>query len=159
MTPVATTCLTASFVHLAPLPLLTQHIIPYLYFDAILETQLETATEHSSNTNKRLLNLTNMACHEVANSDTCFDLLSWIFRHQDYDQNRPIFIDAEEPKRTISAEDARSTIRKLIAGLKVAGLNKGDCVCLHSFNNVSQSHLSTQCLGAPLSVSISSPNG
>lgn len=47
-----------------------------------------------------------------------------------------VYIDAKDPSRAISASQARSLIRKLVAGLHAAGLKKGDCVCIHSFNDV-----------------------
>jgi len=47
-------------------------------------------------------------------------------------------IDASNTKRFITSGSARSTVRKLIAGLKAEGLKPGDRVCLHSFNDVSR---------------------
>jgi hypothetical protein len=47
-----------------------------------------------------------------------------------------IYIDAKNPSGSISSNQARVIIRKLVAGLHAAGLKKGDCVCLHSFNDV-----------------------
>ena len=65
------------------------------------------------------------------------DLVSWVFSNQDYDQNLGVYIDAEDANRTISAAEARCTVRKLIAGFKAVGLQRGDCVCVHAFNDVS----------------------
>ena len=48
-----------------------------------------------------------------------------------------IYIDAVNPTRTISSRQGRVLVRKLVAGLRAAGLQKGDCVCVHSFNDVS----------------------
>lgn len=84
------------------------------------------------------------------------DLLSWIFDEPDYDQDKPvssledistfmiklhawlkqIYIDARLPSRSISLRQARATIRKLAAGFHAMGVRKGDCICLHSFNDV-----------------------
>lgn len=66
------------------------------------------------------------------------DITSWYFRNnpQIEDRDAPIYIDAEHPERYYSHRTAESTIRKLIAGLRARGLKKGDCVCLHSFNDV-----------------------
>ncbi|KAI9731739.1 MAG: hypothetical protein M1834_004528 [Cirrosporium novae-zelandiae] len=66
------------------------------------------------------------------------DLVSWMFDNAGmrYDWDKPIYIDAKNPTRSISAKQARSIIRKLVAGFRAAGLERGDCVCLHGFNDV-----------------------
>ncbi|TVY85924.1 Acyl-CoA ligase, partial [Lachnellula willkommii] len=64
------------------------------------------------------------------------DIPSWIFDDPKYDQDEPIYIDAKDPSRSISLNQARVIVRKLVAGLQAAGLSKGDCVCLHSFNDI-----------------------
>ncbi|KIX00982.1 uncharacterized protein Z518_10048 [Rhinocladiella mackenziei CBS 650.93] len=64
------------------------------------------------------------------------DILSWIFDEPDYDVNKPIFIDATQTSRSISHVQARKVIRQLIAGLHHAGVQKGDCVIIHSFNDI-----------------------
>ncbi|CCD54855.1 similar to 4-coumarate-CoA ligase [Botrytis cinerea T4] len=64
------------------------------------------------------------------------DLLSWIFDNIPYDQDAMIYIDAADPSRSISASQARIIIRRLVAGFHAAGLKRGDCVCLHSFNDI-----------------------
>jgi long-subunit acyl-CoA synthetase (AMP-forming) len=64
------------------------------------------------------------------------DLVSWIFGNGDYDQNCKIYIDPAHPTRSLTANEARSMVRKLVAGFKAKGLQKGDCVCLHAFNDV-----------------------
>ncbi|KAJ5654696.1 hypothetical protein N7490_001699 [Penicillium lividum] len=69
------------------------------------------------------------------------DLLSYIFDSPQYDQDQPIYIDAKNPSRSISCNQARTTIRKLVAGLHAAGLRKGDCVLIHSFNDINYSIL------------------
>src|SRR6201999_2436297 len=48
-----------------------------------------------------------------------------------------IFIDAATPSNSISSRKARHIIRQLVQGLRIAGLERGDCVCVHSFNDVS----------------------
>ena len=65
------------------------------------------------------------------------DILSWCYdnRHA-YDQDKPIYVDAAHPERSISAKQAYKLIRRLIAGFRAAGLKKGDCVCIHAFNNL-----------------------
>ena len=48
-----------------------------------------------------------------------------------------IYVDAKDPSRSYSSNQARVFIRSMIGGFQAAGLKKGDCVCLHSFNDVS----------------------
>ncbi|KAF2110040.1 putative AMP-binding enzyme [Lophiotrema nucula] len=64
------------------------------------------------------------------------DILSWIYDEPTYDQDKPIYIDAYNPSNSISASQAKKLIRQLVAGLKKAGLQKGDTVLIHSFNNI-----------------------
>ncbi|KAF2455093.1 putative AMP-binding enzyme [Lineolata rhizophorae] len=52
------------------------------------------------------------------------DLLSWMFDDQAYGENKPVYIDAADPNRTICSRQAKSIIRKLAAGFKKAGLKK-----------------------------------
>ena len=81
------------------------------------------------------------------------DIISWCYNNRSaYDQDKPvralsvldpntwliyqIYIDCADPERSISANQAYALIRKLVAGFRQAGLQKGDCVCVHAFNNV-----------------------
>ncbi|RPB05106.1 acetyl-CoA synthetase-like protein [Choiromyces venosus 120613-1] len=64
------------------------------------------------------------------------DILSWIFDEPRCGDDRKVFIDANNDSRCITFGYARSTIRKLIKGLKEAGIEKGDCVLIHSFNDI-----------------------
>ncbi|KAK5280818.1 hypothetical protein LTR20_002260 [Exophiala xenobiotica] len=64
------------------------------------------------------------------------DILSWIFDAPDYDVNKPILLDASRPERSISHLQARTAIRRLIAGLRNMGVRQGDCVIVHSFNDI-----------------------
>ncbi|KAF2750804.1 4-coumarate-CoA ligase-like protein [Sporormia fimetaria CBS 119925] len=64
------------------------------------------------------------------------DLLSWIFDEQTYDPDKPIYVDAEQPDRTISSRQARAIVKRLNAGFSAHGLEKGDCVCMLSFNDI-----------------------
>lgn len=64
------------------------------------------------------------------------DLISWYFDNPKVDDDKPVYIDAQNPKRHYTFAQARSTIRKLAAGFRKAGLQKGDVVCLHSFNDI-----------------------
>ena len=79
-----------------------------------------------------------MDCSLASIMDNPSDLVSWVFGNQSYDQDRVIYIDAEQPERTITAKQARQKVKQLVAGLKAAGLRKGDCVCIHAFNDVSR---------------------
>lgn len=64
------------------------------------------------------------------------DLISCYFDNPKVDDNKPVYIDAQDPERHYTFGQARSTIRKLAAGFRKAGLKKGDTVCLHGFNDV-----------------------
>ncbi|KAG9235762.1 4-coumarate-CoA ligase-like protein [Amylocarpus encephaloides] len=64
------------------------------------------------------------------------DLSSWIFDNPEYDQDEPLYIDAKNPTRSLSLNQMRTTVRQLVAGLQAAGMKKGDCVCIHSFNDI-----------------------
>lgn len=64
------------------------------------------------------------------------DIQSWTFDNPPFNQDDPIYIDAKDPSLTISLNQARSLIRKLVAGFHAAGVSKGDCVCVHSFNDL-----------------------
>lgn len=70
------------------------------------------------------------------------DLVSWIFGNRGYDQDKKIYIDPENDERSISAKEARTYVRKFVAGWKAVGLKPGDCVCVHAFNDVSSRVLS-----------------
>ncbi|CAI7629089.1 hypothetical protein N7533_008242 [Penicillium manginii] len=76
------------------------------------------------------------------------DLLSFIFDAPPYDQEKPIYIDAQNPSRSISCNEARKLIRRLIAGFRAAGLRQGDCVLIHSFNDINYSILVLAIIGA-----------
>ena len=65
------------------------------------------------------------------------DLVSWIFGNSNYDQDSRLYIDPENSQRSISANEARTIVRKFVAGWKAVGLKPGDCVCVHAFNDVS----------------------
>ncbi|KAK4497617.1 hypothetical protein PRZ48_010270 [Zasmidium cellare] len=64
------------------------------------------------------------------------DITSWYFDNPKVDDNKPVYIDVQNPNRHYTFGQARSTIRKLVAGFRKAGLKKGDVVCLHSFNDI-----------------------
>ncbi|OXV05486.1 hypothetical protein Egran_06746 [Elaphomyces granulatus] len=64
------------------------------------------------------------------------DVLSYTFDNPRYDQNLPVFVDTNDPNRSISFKQAHRTVRQLIAGFRAKGLEKGDCVSIHSFNDI-----------------------
>ncbi|CEJ61952.1 hypothetical protein PMG11_10468 [Penicillium brasilianum] len=76
------------------------------------------------------------------------DLLSYIFDDPLYDQDKPIYIDVRDPTRSISCNQARKLIRQLIAGLRASGVRPGDCVLIHSFNDINYSILVLAIIGA-----------
>jgi long-subunit acyl-CoA synthetase (AMP-forming) len=41
-----------------------------------------------------------------------------------------------KPSRSISYNQAQSIVRRLVGGLRAWGVKKGDCVAIHSFNDV-----------------------
>ena len=65
------------------------------------------------------------------------DLVSWTLGNREYDQDKKIYIDADEPERWLSARQACETVRKLVAGFIANGLQPGDTVCVYAFNDVS----------------------
>ncbi|KAB8349815.1 hypothetical protein FH972_023828 [Carpinus fangiana] len=64
------------------------------------------------------------------------DIISWYFDAPRFDQSKPIYVDALDPSRAYTAADCKTLIRKLCAGFVASGLQSGDCVCLHSFNDI-----------------------
>ncbi|KAH6675739.1 hypothetical protein B0J14DRAFT_371673 [Halenospora varia] len=76
------------------------------------------------------------------------DILSWTFGNTDYDLDKPLFINAHDEAESISYNQARSYVKKLIAGLKAKGLQPGNSVCLHSFNSVYYSLIYLAVIGA-----------
>ena len=85
---------------------------------------------------KRHKNSTPWILEDPFEKGSKMDLVSWIFGNRDYDQDTKIYIDPENAERSISANEARATVRKFVAGWKAVGLKPGDCVCVHAFNDV-----------------------
>ncbi|KAL4736081.1 hypothetical protein BDV11DRAFT_211572 [Aspergillus similis] len=75
------------------------------------------------------------------------DILTYIFANPSYDANRPVYIDVSNPSRSISLAQARTMIRQLIAGLRAWGAKEGDCVAIHSFNDIYYSMLVLAIIG------------
>lgn len=68
------------------------------------------------------------------------DLLTYVFGaagSANGDEDTPVLIDAEDPSRSLSINQARVLVRKIVAGLKAFGLKQGDTVCIHATNSVS----------------------
>lgn len=66
------------------------------------------------------------------------DLVSFAFDAQEeYNEHKPLFIDAQCPELCVSASLARSLVKTMIAGLRNKGLQKGDAVLLCIGNHVS----------------------
>ena len=76
------------------------------------------------------------------------DIISWLFENPTYDINKPVLIDAASPSRSISYSQALTTVRKLIAGLRHLGVQPGDCVCIHSFNDIEYIILALAIIGS-----------
>lgn len=67
------------------------------------------------------------------------DLLSFALDEQPvaYDEQRPLYVDAENPTLSLNARQVRLFVRTVIAGLKKrAGIEAGDCVLVTLPNNV-----------------------
>jgi 4-coumarate--CoA ligase len=64
------------------------------------------------------------------------DIISWYYDEPQYDHDQPIYLDALDASKYYTANTAKTAIRQLVAGFQDAGLAPGDCVGLHSFNNL-----------------------
>jgi len=76
------------------------------------------------------------------------DAASFALDHCDYDPDKPIYHDLENPSRTISHRQANTIVRKLVAGFRRAGLKKDDCFSITSFNEIMFSMLFLAGVGA-----------
>lgn len=76
----------------------------------------------------------------LLHGDLYTDLLTFTFcGPTPYNQNQPLYIDAEDPSRSFTAAQFRQLVRTLIAGLKAHNVQQGDCVLVHLGNSVSGS--------------------
>ncbi|KAF2029185.1 acetyl-CoA synthetase-like protein [Setomelanomma holmii] len=64
------------------------------------------------------------------------DVVSFAFGNTSYDNEKPIYHDADNASRTLSRRQGLSIVRKLIAGFRKAGLKDGDCFAITSFNDI-----------------------
>lgn len=70
------------------------------------------------------------------------DLLTFAFHGpKPYSGQQPLFIDAEDPSRALTARQFRQLVRTLIAGLQAHHVQRGDCVLVHLGNSVSNTQL------------------
>lgn len=69
----------------------------------------------------------------AAASSSSVDIVSYALDSSEkYDENRPIYVDAESPENHLTAAQTRILTRKLVAGLiKHAGVRPGDRVIVH----------------------------
>jgi hypothetical protein len=63
----------------------------------------------------------------------CFDDPPPRFR---FDRDKPLYVDAEDTSRSISSNQAKSHIRRLVCGFRKAGLQPGDAVSITAFNDI-----------------------
>ncbi|KAF2667285.1 AMP-binding enzyme [Microthyrium microscopicum] len=77
------------------------------------------------------------------------DLLSYTFENlSSYDQNQSIYVDAHDETNHLSAFQIKKYVGRLISGFRAYGLKPGDCVFVHSFNNIWYTTLYLAIIGA-----------
>lgn len=64
------------------------------------------------------------------------DILSYLFPPGEATDDTPIWMDAEEPSRSISASTLEAWVRRLGHGLQQSGIDVGDVVLVCSPNHV-----------------------
>ena len=82
------------------------------------------------------------------------DLLTWLFanehlhdpgrlvgsRERQFDQGKKtdrssqLYIDANNPSRSLTFAQTRTAVRAIINGLHAMGIKRGDCVAVHTYN-------------------------
>ncbi|KAJ5107110.1 hypothetical protein N7456_003785 [Penicillium angulare] len=89
------------------------------------------------------------AMDPLLNQDVYTDLLTFTFGGpKPYNQNQPLFIDAEDPSRSFTGTQFHRLVRTLIAGLKAHGVQKGDCVLMNLGNSILYPALFFSIIGA-----------
>ncbi|ORY08980.1 amp dependent CoA ligase [Clohesyomyces aquaticus] len=73
---------------------------------------------------------------------------AWVLSPIAYDEGQPLLIDAANPGRSLSFKQLRNQVRRLIAGLRAAGIRPGDCVLVNSFNDISYTILYLGIIGS-----------
>ncbi|TVY23471.1 Acyl-CoA ligase [Lachnellula hyalina] len=76
------------------------------------------------------------------------DIVSWTFGNLDPNSEEPAYIDANDPTRYLTSNGVRTLVRKLVAGFTAHGLQKGDSVCVLSFNDINYTALYLGIMGA-----------
>ncbi|KAG9249078.1 hypothetical protein BJ878DRAFT_531434 [Calycina marina] len=76
------------------------------------------------------------------------DIVTWTFGGGNVDQNKPLYIDVDDPDRFLSANDCRRLVRQLCAGFRYHGLEQGDCVGVVSLNEIHYTSLFLGIIGA-----------
>lgn len=76
------------------------------------------------------------------------DLITFTFGNSTYDQEKPIYHDIDDETRTISRRQGLNIVRKLVAGFRKAGLKRGECFSITSFNDIMYSMLFLGGVGA-----------
>ncbi|KAL1954907.1 hypothetical protein VTO42DRAFT_445 [Malbranchea cinnamomea] len=78
-----------------------------------------------------------MACPN--HTSICTDVVTFAFSGPAQDgepSKRSLFIDAQDPSRALNAAQFKLLVRALIAGLRFHRVQRGDCVLVHTRNNV-----------------------
>ncbi|KAL5409043.1 hypothetical protein PMIN03_006205 [Paraphaeosphaeria minitans] len=73
---------------------------------------------------------------------------AWALSPITYDVDKPLLIDASNPDHSFSFSQLKTQVQQLIAGLKAIGIQRGDCVCVNAFNNISYNVLYLGVIGA-----------
>lgn len=96
-------------------------------------------------------------------ADTSEDIVSWTFGNERVTEDQivrvtvpvrfgcaetflKVLIDAVHPERRLCKRDAQTYVKKLVCGLKARNEGqslRGEVICVHSFNDVSESESTT----------------
>ncbi|KAE9379826.1 acetyl-CoA synthetase-like protein [Stipitochalara longipes BDJ] len=76
------------------------------------------------------------------------DIVTWTFSRMREDQDEPVYIDANDPTRKLSASGVQTLVRQLTCGLNHHGLARGDTVCVVSFNDINYTAVYLGIIGA-----------
>ncbi|KAH8684849.1 hypothetical protein BGZ60DRAFT_524048 [Tricladium varicosporioides] len=76
------------------------------------------------------------------------DIVSWTLDRVREHEKEPLYIDANDPTRYHSRSGVRAFVRQLVSGFHHHGLNKGDCVCVVSLNDINYTPLYLGIIGA-----------
>ncbi|KAJ6113086.1 hypothetical protein N7512_008410 [Penicillium capsulatum] len=73
----------------------------------------------------------------LLHGDIYTDLLTFAFcGPARYNQNQPLYINAEDPSRSFTGAQFQQLVRTLIAGFKAHHVQQGDCVLVHLGNSI-----------------------